>query len=236
MEKQILLKNLSQKFNIQLTDDNIEKFILYEQLIVEWNKKFNLTTILETEQIFIKHFFDSLLVLPYIKKDTKNIIDIGTGAGFPGIPLKILMPDVNFTLLDSTTKKISFLEEVVKTLNLKNITLISDRAEVLANNKTYREKFCVCVSRAVANLNILSELSIPFVKPSGSFIALKGPNIFLEYDNAKEKIKKLSGSYGEIKKVELAELDHYLFFVSKLSKTPTGYPRSMSKISNHPNG
>ena len=157
------MKDKMKRIDIDITDKQVEKFFSYMNLLIEWNQKINLTTIIEPKEIIIKHFVDCGTILKYLKNG-ETIIDIGTGAGFPGIPVKILNENLNVTLVDSLNKRINFLSEVCKALNLENVQLIHSRAEDLAKNNDYREKFDKSVSRAVANLSTLSEYDLPFIK------------------------------------------------------------------------
>lgn len=229
-----ILVNGMHKFNIQLTDNQIEQFIAYCNLLVEWNNKMNLTAIKEPEEIAVKHFIDSCSILNYVKiKKNASVIDIGTGAGFPGIPLKIIRNDLNITLLDSLNKRIVFLNEVAKQLNI-SITTIHGRAEEYGRKEDYRESFDVAISRAVAPLNVLSEYCIPFVKKDGKFISMKGPNIQNEVEESKKAIKILGGKYNNIVKFNVEDNNRSIVIVDKVSNTPFKYPRHGSKISNKP--
>ena len=170
-----IFNNYLEKSNLILTGEKIEKFYNYMNLLIEWNKKINLTAIIEPKEIILKHFIDSLTILKYIKNN-ETIIDVGTGAGFPGIPLKIVRDDLKITLADSLNKRINFLNEVISKLDLKNIDAIHTRAEELGKNKKYREKFDIATSRAVANMSTLSEYLIPFIKVEGRCILARSPN------------------------------------------------------------
>ena len=184
-----IFNNYLEKLNLTLTEEQIEKFYNYMNLLIEWNKKINLTAIVEPKDIILKHFIDSLTIEKYIKKG-ENIIDVGTGAGFPGIPLKIAREDLKITLADSLNKRINFLNEVINKLDLKNIETIHTRAEELGKNKKYREKFDIATSRAVANMSTLSEYLIPFIKVKGGCICMKSSDIDTELENAKKAINK----------------------------------------------
>ena len=166
------LKDLAKKINIDLSDEMINQFFVYKKLLLDWNEKINLTAITEETEVLIKHFIDSLTIEKYIPQNAR-IIDVGTGAGFPGIPLKIVRPDIEVVLLDSLNKRINFLNEVIKECRLKNITTIHGRAEEIANKPEYREKFDISTARAVANISTLSELCTPFLKVGGIFVCMK---------------------------------------------------------------
>lgn len=219
-----------EKLNISVTKENLASLAKYKDLLVEYNKKFNLTAIKSDEEIYLKHFYDSLtLIKAYSLNGNLKLLDIGTGAGFPGIVLKIFYPDLELTLLDSNHKKIAFLEVVIKELNLKNVTCINSRAENLP--KTYREYFDIVTSRAVAHLRILLELSIPYLKVGGKLIAMKG----LSEDEIKESAKileKLDSTIVDTIKFNLPieGSNRSLVIIQKNKKTNEIYPRSYDKI------
>lgn len=197
-----------------------EKFNLYSSLLLEWNEKFNLTAITDKEEIKEKHFIDSLSALPYIDKGC-SLLDIGSGAGFPGIPLKIIREDLSVTLLDSVNKKVIFLCEVIKSLELKNIKAIHSRVEDLKKE----EKFDVVVSRAVAELRTLSEYALPFVKVGGLFISYKSEKTDEEIKNAKNALSILGGKIIEVVEVSRNGNNRKLIIIKKISETPIKYPR-----------
>jgi 16S rRNA (guanine527-N7)-methyltransferase len=214
-----------------------EKFIVYRDLLKEWNKKINITSIEEDEDIYVKHFIDSLLILNEDNAaENKTIIDVGTGGGFPGLPLKIVNDNYRITLLDSLRKRIDFLAEVVKALNLKNVELIHGRAEDYGQNKKYRESYDICVSRAVAPLNVLSEYCIPFVKVGGYFAAYKSDNISQEISNSDNAIKKLGGKIKEIKEISIpgTDINRKIVIIEKIEKTNIRYPRKAGKPGKDP--
>ena len=219
-----------EKLNISITKENLASLAKYKDLLVEYNKKFNLTAIKSDEEIYLKHFYDSLtLIKAYSLNGNLKLLDIGTGAGFPGIVLKIFYPDLELTLLDSNHKKIAFLEVVIKELNLKNVTCINSRAENLP--ETYREYFDIVTSRAVAHLRILLELSIPYLKVGGKLIAMKG----LSEEEIKESAKileKLDSTIVDTIKFNLPieGSNRSLVIVQKNKKTKEIYPRSYDKI------
>lgn len=216
--------------SINLSDIKLEQFYTYMNLLIEWNKKINLTTIIEPKEIIIKHFVDCGTILKYLK-DGENIIDIGTGAGFPGIPIKILNENLNVTLVDSLNKRITFLNEVCTTLDLENIELIHSRAEDLAKNKSYRENFDKSVSRAVANLTTLAEYDLPFIKKGGQMIAMKGFEIEKELQNAEKAINILGGKIKEVNKFTLIDTDNKrsIVLIDKVKPTPKQFPRKAGK-------
>ena len=227
------LVNICNKINIEISDDQINCFEKYYELLIEKNKVMNLTAITDKEDVIVKHFIDSIALIPYLLDigiNTNNelkIIDIGTGAGFPGLPLKIMMPDVKFTLLDSLNKRVSFLNEVIDELKLKDIEALHGRAEDYASDNKYREKYDICVSRAVANLSTLSEYCIPFVKEDGFFISYKAGESEEEINNSKNAIKILGGKINKVEEFVLPGTDasRVFVFIRKLELTDKKYPR-----------
>lgn len=231
-----LIEGLTE-LDIKVEDGIIDRFREYKKLLKEWNEKINITAIKEDKEIDIKHFLDSVTVLKtgYIK-DGQRIIDIGTGGGFPGIPLKIINNNLEVVLLDSLNKRIKFLNQVINTLGLDGITAIHGRAEDFGKNPDYREKFDVVVSRAVASLNILSEYCLPFVKVGGYFIAMKGPEINNEIEDSGSALKTLGGVIEERFDIKLpySDITHILLVIKKISDTPTKYPRKSGKPKKNP--
>jgi len=214
-----------------------KKFIVYTELLKEWNKKINITSIEDDEEIYIKHFIDSVLLLNEDNiNENKTIIDVGTGGGFPGLPLKIINNNYKLTLLDSLRKRIDFLSEVTKALELNDVKLIHGRAEDYGQNKEYRECYDICVSRAVAPLNVLSEYCIPFVRVGGYFAAFKSDNISQEISNSDNAIKKLGGKIKEIKEIYLPGTDiiRKIVIIEKIDTTKIKYPRKAGKPSKDP--
>ncbi len=229
--EKIFLEN-SDKMQIEVK--NIEKFYKYMQLLLEWNEKINLTTIVEPEQIIVKHFLDSLTIKKYIE-DEKNIIDVGTGAGFPGMPLAIEKNN-NVTLLDSLNKRINFLNDVKEKIGLENVVTVHSRAEDAAKDKKYRECFDYAVSRAVAPMNVLLEYLLPFVKVGGKVICMKGPNVKEEMDNSEKVAKILGGKIEKVEELEIPEIDmkRTVVIVKKIEKTSSKYPRKAGTPSKEP--
>ena len=227
------LVNICNKINIEISDDQINCFEKYYELLIEKNKVMNLTAITDKEDVIVKHFIDSIALIPYLLDKGINInnklkiIDIGTGAGFPGLPLKIMMPDVKFTLLDSLNKRVSFLNEVIDELKLKDIEALHGRAEDYASDNKYREKYDICVSRAVANLSTLSEYCIPFVKEDGFFISYKAGESEEEINNSKNAIKILGGKINKVEEFVLPGTDasRVFVFIIKQELTDKKYPR-----------
>lgn len=224
---------LCEKNEITLDEAAVERFDAFASLLVEWNKKMNLTAITEPQEIEIKHFLDCLLVQKYFDFSTvKTAVDIGAGAGFPSIPLLICNENVEFTLVDSLNKRLEFLSVVCKELGI-NANLVHARAEELGQNKNYRESFDLALARAVAPMNVLSEYCLPFVKPGGSFVALKGSND--DITPAQSSIQTLGGELIDTVSYKLNNEDiRTLAIVKKISQTPTQYPRKPKKISTKP--
>ena len=221
-----ILNKYLKEINIELKKEQTEKFYKYMNLLLEWNEKINLTAITEPEEVILKHFVDSLTISKYIEKDSK-LVDMGTGAGFPGIPLKILRDDIEITLADSLNKRINFLNEVIKELNLKNIQTVHTRAEEFGKNKKYRESFDIATSRAVANLSTLSEYLIPLVKPSGKTICMKGSEIKEEVEMARKAIEILGGKIEQKESFNLpnSDMKRNVIIIKKVKNTPAKYPR-----------
>ena len=219
-----------EKIDIKFTEEQLNQFYKYMNLLLEWNEKINLTAITDPNEVILKHFIDSLTINKYIKENS-TLADVGTGAGFPGIPLKILRPDLKITLVDSLNKRINFLNEVCIALDLKNIELIHSRAEDLAKNKSYRENFDKSVSRAVANLTTLAEYDLPFIKKGGQMIAMKGFEIDEELQNAEKAINILGGKIKEVNKFTLIDTDNKrsIVLIDKVKPTPKQFPRKAGK-------
>lgn len=223
------------EINMQLPASKIRDFFTYMEELLEWNQKINLTAILERDEIIDKHFVDSLTISNYIEEN-KKIIDVGTGAGFPGIPLKIAREDLKIDLLDSLNKRINFLNEMIEKLKLKNITAIHSRAEDESNKKEKREQYDIAVSRAVANLPVLLEYLLPFVKVGGKCICMKGSNIEEEINNSKKALKELGGEIEKIEQFKLPGTDatRNIIIVKKINTTPKKYPRKAGTAVKNP--
>lgn len=235
MEMKEILKEGSDKLGVSLSSGHISSLLLYASLLKEWNEKMNLTAITDDEGIAVKHFLDSLSALT-TEKVGKKVIDIGTGAGFPGLVIKTARPDTELTLLDSLNKRITFLKEVSSRLELENISFIHSRAEDGARKPELREQFDTVVSRAVANMTLLSELCLPYVKPGGYFLAMKGPMADSELKEAKRAIAILGGKTESVADIRIpfSELNHKIVIVKKISKTPVKYPRKPGIIGKNP--
>lgn len=229
------------EWNITLTEQQINQFQIYYEMLIETNKVMNLTAITELEEVITKHFLDSLaLAYAYPNicyPDTKlELLDLGTGAGFPGVPLKIVFPHLSITLMDSLNKRVKFLQSVIDELDLCGIKAVHGRAEEAARNTSYREQFDLCVSRAVANLSTLSEYCIPFVKEEGKFISYKSSDIEEEMEAAKKAVTVLGGKLNTVKKLTLPESDIERTFIviDKIKHTPKQYPRKAGTASKEP--
>ena len=223
------------KLGITLSEIQLKQFYNYMNLLIEWNKKINLTAITEPNEIILKHFIDSLTISKYISDGTR-VVDVGTGAGFPGIPLKIYRQDTEITLLDSLQKRINFLDEVIKELNLEKIETIHSRVEDFGKNNRHREKFDIATSRAVANLATLSEYLLPLVKVGGKVISMKGSLIEEELENSKNAIKILGGKIEKVDEFNLpnSDISRNIVLIDKIKETPNKYPRKAGEPSKKP--
>ena len=224
-------------FQIKLTDEQIKQFIRYYELLIEWNEFMNLTAITEYDEVMKKHFVDSLsLIKAFDVSKESTVIDVGTGAGFPGLALKIAYPNLNVTLLDSLNKRINFLNEVILQLGLKGIETVHGRAEDFAKPGKLREKFDLCVSRAVANLSTLSEYCLPYVKVGGKFIAYKSEKMEEEINLANKAINILGGKIDKFEEFYLPESDIYrnLIVIDKKKETAKRFPRKAGLPSKEP--
>lgn len=225
------------ELGIALSLKQREQFDQYYNLLVEWNKVMNLTGITDYDEVNLKHFIDSLSIVRIIDMDSvRKVMDVGTGAGFPGIPLKIAFPDMEIVLLDSLNKRVKFLNEVISKLGLKKICAVHGRAEDIARDKSYREQFDLCVSRAVANLSTLCEYSLPFLWISGSFVSYKGEYSENEIKQAEKAINVLGGEISDINRFKLpgSEIGRSLIKIEKIKKTPGKYPRKAGLPSKSP--
>lgn len=236
-EFEVSLRNGAAELGIAISEEHLEKFEAYRRYFLEYNSHTNLTAITAPADIAIKHFLDSLLFSKVVNlKKGDRIIDVGTGAGFPGVPIKIFNPEIKLTLLDSVRKKVEFLEKLMSKIDV-NYSVLHERAEILARKKEYRDSFDYAVARAVAPLNNLSEYCLPFIRATGYFVAFKGPNIEEEIEVAQNSIKILR---GELQKTENFNLPQgsgvrNLIIIKKTGLTPEKYPRNSGKaIKNHP--
>ncbi len=217
--------------------EDMESFAKYKELLLEWNEKINLTSITESDEVDVKHFVDSISIFKtgLFNAGTK-VIDVGTGAGFPGIPMKIYNRDIELVLMDSLNKRINFLNTVIDELNLENTIAIHGRAEEMARKVEYREQFDICVSRAVANLSTLSEYCLPFVKLGGYFVSMKGPDVQEELSGANRAISELGGKIVDtiVVNLDYDDIVHTLVVIEKVSHTSKKYPRGGGKPKNSP--
>lgn len=229
------LIDYANSINVDVTELQAEQFYTYMKMLQEWNEKINLTAITEPNEVIIKHFIDSITINKYINENAK-VIDVGTGAGFPGIPLSIIRSDIKVTLMDSLNKRIKFLDEVVNDIKLNNVDTIHSRAEELGHNKDFRESFDIATSRAVAPLNVLLEYLMPFVKVGGYCICMKGSNIEDEIKDAKKALQVLSGQIVDIDSFELPETDYgrNIIVIKKTANNSNKYPRKPGTPSKEP--
>ncbi len=224
------LKDLFENYDIQANAQQLNKFKLFEDELLDWNEKFNLTAIRDREGIRVKHFLDSLTclrVLPVFQN--QKVVDIGTGAGFPGIPIKILHPGIQLTLVESIGKKAAFCEHMIELLDLKNVTILTSRAEELGQMANYRERFDFALARAVANLPVLVEYLLPLIRINGKMVAQKGETAPVECQQADRAIKILGGRLSQLTPVQLPGVtgDRYLVEIDKVAATPPAYPRNI---------
>lgn len=236
MEIQKFSKELKEKaklINIEIEDVKIEKFYNYMNLLLEWNEKINLTAITEPNEVILKHFIDSATIIKYIENNM-SIVDVGTGAGFPGIPLNIIKSNAKYTLVDSLNKRINFLNEVIEKLGLQNINTVHSRIEDFAKNN--KEKFDIATSRAVASLNVLLEYLLPLVKVGGICICMKGSNAKEEIENASKALEILGGKIEKIEEIILPNSDivRNIIIVRKIKTTPNKYPRKAGMATKEP--
>ena len=222
------LKKSFEAMNIENSQELIEKFRIYMEGVLEWNEKVNLTTITDPDEFVIKHFIDSIICANYPEYiNAVKIIDVGTGAGFPGIPLSIISPEKEFILMDSLNKRLKIIDELCQRADIKNVVTLHARAEELAKNKAHRERYDLCVSRAVANMAVLAEYCLPFIKVGGFLMAYKGPEAENEVKEAEHALSLLGGRAEEIRNGNLKEfgIDHKVVVIKKVSNTPSKYPR-----------
>jgi len=225
-----------EELNIHLNDKQLNNFLVYYEMLIEKNKVMNLTAITDFKEVILKHFLDSLSIVKVYKPANERMLDLGTGAGLPGIPLKIAFPNTSMVLLDSLNKRIKFLDEVIERLELDNISAIHGRAEDYGRDANYREVFDICTSRAVARLSTLSEYCLPFVTKGGRFISYKSGNISEELKEANRAIQELGGKITAVKEFNLINTDikRSLIVVEKINRTSQKYPRLAGKPSKEP--
>ena len=230
-EDENILVEGAQKIGIELNNTHLEGFSRYLDLLIKWNQKINLTSLKTSSEIITKHFLDSIacikVINQYIHLEETNIIDVGTGAGFPGIPIKIAYPSIKLSLLEAKKKKIIFLEKLIEKLNLKKAKILNGRAETFGRCSDYREKYDLAISRAVAPLNILSEYCLPLVRIGGLFIAQKGRSYKEETEKGINTIKFLGGELIKVENIQISFIkqERYVLVIRKIKDTPLGYPR-----------
>ena len=222
---ELLIKNAA-NFGLEISDRQLEQFDKYYELLIERNEKVNLTAITEFNQVLIKHFSDSIAIAAFFDmKNFGSLIDVGTGGGFPGIPLKIMFPHLKVTLLDSLNKRIVFLDDVISALSLQNVKTLHGRAEDYGRDSEYREKYDICVSRAVANLSTLTEICAPFVRVGGLFVSYKAEKAEEEIDSAKKAIKLLGCKYERCENIKLEDNNRNFVVIGKKERTAKTFPR-----------
>lgn len=232
-----ILAQESSKFGVEITKEMFEKFDIYRRLLQEWNEKMNLTAIIDDESIMVKHFADSVSIVPFVREiGAKTAIDVGTGAGFPGIPLKICCPEIDLCLCDSLAKRLTFLDEVCRQTELKNVDIVHSRAEDLGRNPKYREQFDFVTARAVAAMPALLEYCLPFAKVGGHFAAMKGnPESEPDFTNA---LKLLNGKVEKEDDFSLSvngeKQQRHIFYVKKVRQISTIYPRKAGIVTKKP--
>lgn len=237
MNNEEILINGCKLYNIDISQEQINMLLKYMDMLKKWNKNVNLTSIVDDEGIIKKHFLDSISIFnTELIKDNISLVDVGTGAGFPGIPIKIINPTVKVTLIDSLKKRVNFLDEVIGELKLKDINAVHGRCEDFANQKDYREKYDIATARAVASLPVLCEYCLPYVKIGGSFIAMKGPSVIEELDVSDNAVKVMGGELKEVIDTNIygEDLNHKLVVVKKKKLSPIKYPRKAGKIEKNP--
>ena len=232
--KDLLIEGAS-KLDIALNETKANQFMTFMDMLTETNKSLNLTAITEPEEIITKHFLDSLTACSFIP-ESASVIDVGCGAGFPGLPVKIAREDISLTLLDSLNKRLAFIESVLKSTGISGANCVHARAEDGGRDKTHREKYDIALSRAVANMAVLSEYCLPYVKTGGLFLALKGPAAPEELKNAEKAIKTLGGEIAEVSEVTVpfTDLLHKIVVVKKVKPCPKEYPRKAGTPSKKP--
>ena len=231
------LKKTLEAMNIENSQELIEKFRIYMEGVLEWNEKVNLTTITDLDEFVIKHFIDSIICANYPEYvNAAKIIDVGTGAGFPGIPLSIISPEKEFILMDSLNKRLKIIDELCQRSDIKNVVTLHARAEELAKNKAHRERYDLCVSRAVANMSVLAEYCLPFIKVGGFLMAYKGPEAENEVKEAEHALSLLGGKAEEIRNGNLKEfgIEHKVVVIKKVKNTLSKFPRKAGTPAKEP--
>ncbi|MBQ3123270.1 MAG: 16S rRNA (guanine(527)-N(7))-methyltransferase RsmG [Firmicutes bacterium] len=225
------------ELNTECTDRMLEQFQIYMDGVLEWNEKLNLTAITDRDEFIEKHFVDSLMAVDSDEvRKAELVIDVGTGAGFPGIPLAIVFPEKKFVLMDSLNKRLKVIDDLCERAGIMNVVTAHGRAEELSRNKLHREKYDLCIARAVANMSTLSEYCLPFIGIGGYFLAYKGPDCEEELNEAKNAIKILGGKIEDVREAEISDfgLSHKIVYVKKIKETPAKYPRKAGTPSKDP--
>ena len=218
-------------------DETVNKYQQYMDGVLDWNEKVNLTNITDPEEFIIKHFIDSIICVDYPEfEEARKVIDVGTGGGFPGVPLAIAAPDKEFVLMDSLNKRLKIIDELCGQIGIGNVTTVHARAEELAKNKAHREQYDLCVSRAVANMAVLAEYCLPFIKMGGCLMAYKGPDADREVEEARKALFLLGGQVEEIREGNLKEfgIDHKVVIIKKVKNTPSKFPRKAGTPAKEP--
>lgn len=215
--------------DITITDEKYDKFVMFYEILIEWNKNINLTAITNFEEVFLKHFYDSLCLVKGVSLNNQRLLDVGSGAGFPSIPLKIVFEDLDITIIDSLNKRIKFLDSLTKSLNI-DVRLIHGRVE----EHKFKNHYDIVTARAVSNLRVLTELCLPFVNVGGLFVALKGPKYKEEYEESKNAVKVLGGKLFKTIEYEVDNQKRALVLISKITSTEKQYPRIYGKIKSKP--
>lgn len=231
-----LLSDTAAALGVALPEETVAQFLTYQDLLLDWNTRMNLTAITEPREVILKHFADCLALLTVVDVAGKTVIDVGTGAGFPGLPLKLACPSAQVTLADALQKRLHFLGAVQEALGLTGLTLLHGRAEDLGHQKSLRESFDLCVSRAVADLPVLLEFCLPFVKVGGRLAALKGPALPQELERSQKALSLLGGRVVLAQETTIpgTDLHHHLLVVEKIAPTPKAYPRKPANIKKRP--
>jgi len=230
-----LLKEKIRDYGFNIDESKFIQFSIYAQELKDWNTRINLTALKEDSDIINKHFIDSLLIFRYETIiEGARVVDVGTGGGFPGIPIKIYRPDIRLSLIESIGKKVKFLNHVIDTLKLDNVEVMNERVEVIGHSKEHREKYDIAVARCVARLPVLAEYCLPLVSVGGRFIAYKGQESEVEVEEAKNAIEKLGGRFIKIESNEINPERRSLIFIEKVKNTPDQYPRQTGKIEKKP--
>ncbi|MBQ4650560.1 MAG: 16S rRNA (guanine(527)-N(7))-methyltransferase RsmG [Firmicutes bacterium] len=231
------LRKALETLGLPADEQTVNKYQKYMEGVLDWNEKVNLTNITDPEEFIIKHFIDSIICVDYPEfEEACKVIDVGTGGGFPGVPLAIAAPDKDFVLMDSLNKRLKIIDELCGQIGIGNVTTVHARAEELAKNKAHREQYDLCVSRAVANMAVLAEYCLPFIKVGGCLMAYKGPDVDREVEEARKALFLLGGQVEEIREGNLKEfgIDHKVVIIKKVKNTPSKFPRKAGTPAKEP--